>query len=555
MSKEPNSDNKLTKLLVVDDEEIILNIAADVLENEGYQVKTESNPLKALEMVKKEKFDFVLTDINMPEMNGLEMVKKIQEIDADIGTIFMTGYANLETAKEAIQTGAYDYIMKPFELNELRAAVTKAVEKRRQQVAKSDVGKLDRLSDLVEVLYTVGDKASLLKLSLGLALVNSGLSTGFISCLEKKSGNLILTWTDNVRQSDFREIAVTIDSSAVVECFGFETPHRQKGLSNHPFIEKLAVYLPEVRTVSNYFKSEIENISLKVFSHDKFFMLICVQDISSDETLSEGDMKLLNIVLNMAIVVMENVVLLAESQSALKELERLHDQMVNLERVATQGIMSAEIGHELNNYLNIVQSNFELLRLKAKVTNLDDVNIYLRGIEESLDRMAQFTLGLADAAKLKSEKTEIELNELVEDIISFLSPQKKFREIKLVHRKGSDIPRFKADPRQLQQLFYNLLNNAAEAFAETEREERKITIFTDFSDPYVKIEVSDNGNGFPEELLQKAFSTRFTSKAKGHGFGLIVCKKVVENHNGSIEIESVEGKGTTFKISLSVKGT
>jgi len=555
MSKAPASESNRAKLLVVDDEEIILNIATDVLESEGYEVRTETNPLDALKAVTQEKFDFVLTDINMPQMNGLEMIKKILDIDSEIGAIFMTGYANLDTAKEAIKTGAYDYIMKPFELSELRAAVTKAVEKRRELVAKSDAGRLDRLSDLVEVLYTVGDKTSLLKLSLGLALINSGLTTGVISCWEKKSGELVLIWTDNVRQSDFKELSIQIDDALAVECFDFDAPLKLKGLSNHPLITKLSKSSPEVNTAVKYFKPEYGNTSLKVFHRDQFFVMICVQDKSPEESISEGDLKLLNIVLNMAMVVVDNILLLGESQNALNELEKLHDQIVDLERVATQGIMSAEIGHELNNYLNIVRSNFELLQLKAKITNPEDISKYMRGIEESLGQMTRFTSGLADAATLKSEKTEVDLSALIDDIISFLSPQRKFREIKLQHVQKSELPMLIADTRQLQQLFYNTLNNAAESFAKVERDEREITISTGHSDGNVSIEISDNGSGIPQELLTKTFENRFTTKNNGHGFGLIVCKKVVEHHDGTIVIDSAENEGTTFRIKIPLSPT
>jgi len=550
MSQDTSIDGKRTRLLVVDDEEIILNIATDVLESEGYEVVTESNPLNALDRARTESFDFVLTDINMPEMNGLEMVKKILELNSEIGAIFMTGYANLETAKEAIQTGAFDYIMKPFELTELRAAVTKAVEKRNQLVAKSEKGRLDRLSDLVEVLYTVGDKTSLLKLSIGLALINSGLSTGLIGCWEKKTGKLNLIWTDNVRESDFKEFHVALDHESAIEAFNFETNMRTNGLVNHPLIAEVRKQKTEINTINRFFDESTGTTTLRVSHRDNFFMAICVQDVADKEVLSESDMKLLNIVLNMAMVVVENVMLLSESQQALKELEQLHDQMVNLERVATQGIMSAEIGHELNNYLNIVRSNFELLKLKAKITNIDDMSKYIRGIEESIDQMTRFTTSLSDAATLKSEKVRINLEVLIEDIISFLSPQKKFREIKLSHEKESAIPEIVADARQLQQLFYNLMNNAAEALHASGKENKSITITTGQSNSEVILRIQDNGCGIPEDLIEKTFSNRFTTKSGGHGFGLIVCKKVVEDHGGTIKVDSRPDQGTTFNITI-----
>jgi two-component system sporulation sensor kinase A len=204
----------------------------------------------------------------------------------------------------------------------------------------------------------------------------------------------------------------------------------------------------------------------------------------------------------------------------------------------------------LNNYLNIVQSNFELLKLKAKITNSDDVDKYIRGIEESLEQMTRFTIGLVDSAKLKSEKTEFDLDDLIEDIVSFLSPQKKYRQIKLIHNKSGNLPRMTADAQQLQQLFYNLLNNAAESFPEDSEEQLQISITTQLSGSDVKIDVVDNGSGIPKHLQKTMFSDRFTTKTSGHGFGLLVCKKVVESHNGQIAVESTEGRGTVFHITF-----
>jgi len=172
----PNQlDEKLVQkynILIVDDEQIILNIASDVLRGVGYKVETSLDPHEALDKIGQAKYDFILTDIKMPHMDGMTLAKEAQKIDPDLGVLFMTGYASIDTAKEAIKTGAYDYIMKPFELSELRKAVAKAVAKKVKMEESTGGQDLKRLSDLMEVLYNVGDRDSLLKLSLGLALLN-----------------------------------------------------------------------------------------------------------------------------------------------------------------------------------------------------------------------------------------------------------------------------------------------------------------------------------------------------------------------------------------------
>jgi DNA-binding NtrC family response regulator len=194
-----------SKILIVDDEQIILNIASDVLSSEGYKIDTTQDPREALKKISSEKYDFLLTDIKMPHMDGMTLAKEAQKISPDTGTIFMTGYASLDTAKEAIKAGAYDYIMKPFELSELRKGIAKAVAKKARLEESSGGQDLNRLSDLMEVLYNVGERDSLLKLSLGLALLNCNLEMGMIAAWDERSEKLEVAATNNVKEGDFRE--------------------------------------------------------------------------------------------------------------------------------------------------------------------------------------------------------------------------------------------------------------------------------------------------------------------------------------------------------------
>ncbi|NIN94422.1 MAG: response regulator, partial [Anaerolineae bacterium] len=106
----------------------------DALRSQGHQVTGTSRPLEALDKLRHEKFDFILTDIKMPGMDGMELIQSAHRIDPSMGAIFMTGYASLDTAKRAIQEGAYDYILKPFDLQEIRSAIARAIQKRSQSI-------------------------------------------------------------------------------------------------------------------------------------------------------------------------------------------------------------------------------------------------------------------------------------------------------------------------------------------------------------------------------------------------------------------------------------
>ena len=116
-------------ILVVDDEDTIRSLLFDVLSGMGYNVEVASSGEEALEKIKHTLFEILITDLRMPGMDGFEVTKKLKEINSNICIIVITGYPSIETAIEAMRHGAYDYITKPFKLDELRIIVNRAAEK------------------------------------------------------------------------------------------------------------------------------------------------------------------------------------------------------------------------------------------------------------------------------------------------------------------------------------------------------------------------------------------------------------------------------------------
>ncbi len=173
------ADPQATRIVVVDDEEIVTSLVRDALEDEGFSISTASSGPEALEIIKSNGVDLIITDIRMPQMDGIELASKARQISPDVVVIFMTGYANLDSAKEAIKQGAFEYIMKPFELTEIRQSVAKAVDKIQRDSAEKGSGQqLERLSDLNEMLYTAGDRNSLAALSLKFAMMHCDSDRG-----------------------------------------------------------------------------------------------------------------------------------------------------------------------------------------------------------------------------------------------------------------------------------------------------------------------------------------------------------------------------------------
>lgn len=117
------------QILVVDDEDGPQEVLRIALASRGFQVKVAKNGRQACQMFDAEHFDLVLTDLKMPGMGGIELLRQIRERSPETIVIFMTGYASLDSAIEAVREGAYDYLTKPFRIEELYIAVKNAVER------------------------------------------------------------------------------------------------------------------------------------------------------------------------------------------------------------------------------------------------------------------------------------------------------------------------------------------------------------------------------------------------------------------------------------------
>lgn len=120
----------MPRILIIDDERAIRNTLREILEYESYQVDDAEDGIKGLEFVNKESYDMILCDIKMPQMDGIEVLEKVQQI-TDTPVVMISGHGNIETAVEAIKKGAYDYIAKPLDLNRLLITVRNAMDKSR----------------------------------------------------------------------------------------------------------------------------------------------------------------------------------------------------------------------------------------------------------------------------------------------------------------------------------------------------------------------------------------------------------------------------------------
>lgn len=233
--------------------------------------------------------------------------------------------------------------------------------------------------------------------------------------------------------------------------------------------------------------------------------------------------------------------------------KNFQDMMIRLDRYYSRGEMAGDIAHEINNYLAVLMGNVELLPLLLKKGKMEKVDKKLEVMKHTLEKIARFSDGLLNGPPDTVHLEPSSINQIVENVIAFLKPQNKFDIIDVINELSTEVPVLQADQAQIQQLLVNLIYNAAEALAETEGEKtiHVVTATTEIDEkPGVKITVRDCGPGVVPDKESLLFNTRFTTKPRGHGIGLITCRKIVDNHGGDITYR--RQNGAVFDVLLPV---
>jgi len=235
----------------------------------------------------------------------------------------------------------------------------------------------------------------------------------------------------------------------------------------------------------------------------------------------------------------------AEREAQLKAFTR--QQMGKSEKLASIGRLAAGVAHEINNPLTGVLTFAHLLRDKPKMDDEDKQDLDL--IIHETTRAAEIVRNLLDFARERAAiKERLSINDVVLRVVRLIRNQKGFDRIRINDLLTTDLPEVDGNMNQLQQVLLNLSLNACEAMPKG----GTITIKTFFQDDHVFVEVIDTGCGIKREHLDQLFEPFFTTKpvGKGTGLGLAVSFGIIEQHRGTLEVQTEEGKGSTFRIKL-----
>lgn len=281
---------------------------------------------------------------------------------------------------------------------------------------------------------------------------------------------------------------------------------------------------------------------------------------------------------------------------ALDELKNSQAQLIQSEKMASLGQMVAGVAHEINTPLGYARGNADIVKTSllevrevcgqqrnainliaegtvpeqevaealTQAVSLDEdlatdelmgeLDNLLDDTEHGLHAISDLVAGLKDFSRVDRSRNDLfDVNQGIESSLKIA--QNHLKGSVQVKKVFGELPEIECSPSQLNQIFLNIITNAAQAIDSTERPDGRIFIHTSCEDDGVSIRVLDNGCGMDEDTRQRIFEPFFTTKpvGKGTGLGMSIIFRIIEDHGGRVEVKSIEGKGSEFKVWLPLK--
>jgi signal transduction histidine kinase len=247
-------------------------------------------------------------------------------------------------------------------------------------------------------------------------------------------------------------------------------------------------------------------------------------------------------------------------EKANQDLQQAQNEIIRSEKLASVGRLAAGIAHEIGNPIGIILGYLELIN-KNKSSE-DEKKDFLNRIQSEITRVNKIIRQLLDFSRPSNgEPQETHIHELIMNTVDILIPQPVMGAIRIDYQLKANNDEIIADPNQLQQVFLNVILNAADSLAEEDNRkgkdsEKVLTILSVNANDAMELRFEDNGSGISEEELAQIFDPFYTTKepGEGTGLGLSVCYRIVEGLGGTIRAESEKGQGTKIIITIPQNG-
>jgi len=232
-------------------------------------------------------------------------------------------------------------------------------------------------------------------------------------------------------------------------------------------------------------------------------------------------------------------------QARTEQLKKMQAELVKSERLAAIGELAGMVGHDLRNPLTGIKNSAYFLKKKGPQISKAQANEMLDVINRCVDYSNKIVNDLLDYSKdIRLELQECSVRQMILESLAMVQVPENVKIVNnLLHKQS-----LKADPDKIKRVFVNLIKNAIDSMPNG----GKLTIDGKVKDNF-EISFKDTGTGISDDVLPKLFSPLFTTKAKGMGFGLAICKRVVEAHGGTITVKTAKNQGTTFTITLPIE--
>ena len=484
------------KILVIDDEDVIRMGCGEILNLQGYKVDLAENSVVGLEKIEKNEYDIVLTDIMMPEMDGMELLDEINRLDKDLVVIVITGYATIESAINAGRKGAFDYLPKPFKTDELLAKIERGLDHRDHLV---EVKKLRQERDM-----TLSERSN--ERARTMTIINS-MSEGVLAINRQKQIVLI-----------------------------------------NPMASKI-MHLSEGRVIGRTFDEILRNPDLKKSINDSFEQ---AQSQLQSTRLQFDTVYGRAIEASITPIMDENNVCIGTAAVLIditeeKKIEKMKSDFVSY------------VAHELKAPLGAIEGFLDLIldgvvsgNAKKEREMIQKAHNQTHGLVALINDILD--LSRIDRKKSLKEMRPVNIGDLLKESIDFYHNRIDSKSQKLAINLKSDMPAILGNREDLSRLFANLLSNAIKYTPNG----GKITVSARATPSHLKIDIKDTGIGISKEAQEHIFDEFYRApnatdkKITGTGLGLSIAKKITKDHRGMIEIESDENKGATFRVTLPV---